>query len=107
MGVIGGGVFQAIKGFRNAPVGMRHRLRGSVNAVRIRAPQIGGERFGETGVITELGMLAPWSLDCKLRVQILAPTLPGASRGSDISWQFHTGEFWSLDPGPGSSLMSV
>ncbi|DAA12858.1 mitochondrial import inner membrane translocase subunit Tim17-B isoform X1 [Bos indicus] len=42
MGVIGGGVFQAIKGFRNAPVGMRHRLRGSVNAVRIRAPQIGG-----------------------------------------------------------------
>uniref|UniRef100_A0A5F5PWK5 Translocase of inner mitochondrial membrane 17B n=3 Tax=Perissodactyla TaxID=9787 RepID=A0A5F5PWK5_HORSE len=42
MGVIGGGVFQAIKGFRNAPVGVRHRLRGSVNAVRIRAPQIGG-----------------------------------------------------------------
>ncbi|KAB0372389.1 hypothetical protein FD755_016181 [Muntiacus reevesi] len=101
MGVIGGGVFQAIKGFRNAPVlsclsvslfriclshynvsservgarftlftavslhipwhlahhdlnpaltpylltfpqGIRHRLRGSVNAVRIRAPQIGG-----------------------------------------------------------------
>nr|XP_017205219.1 mitochondrial import inner membrane translocase subunit Tim17-B isoform X2 [Oryctolagus cuniculus] len=41
MGVIGGGVFQAIKGFRNAPVGMRHRLRGSINAVRIRAPQIG------------------------------------------------------------------
>ncbi|XP_034340602.1 mitochondrial import inner membrane translocase subunit Tim17-B [Arvicanthis niloticus] len=42
MGVIGGGVFQAIKGFRNAPVGIRHRFRGSVNAVRIRAPQIGG-----------------------------------------------------------------
>ncbi|EPY84559.1 mitochondrial import inner membrane translocase subunit Tim17-B-like protein [Camelus ferus] len=42
MGVIGGGVFQALKGFRNAPVGIRHRLRGSVNAVRIRAPQIGG-----------------------------------------------------------------
>uniref|UniRef100_A0A2K5MFE3 Translocase of inner mitochondrial membrane 17B n=3 Tax=Cercopithecinae TaxID=9528 RepID=A0A2K5MFE3_CERAT len=90
MGVIGGGVFQAIKGFRNAPVcrleaplftypcsrsvsptvnvsseragsrstlfmavslhmawclahiGIRHRLRGSTNAVRIRAPQIGG-----------------------------------------------------------------
>uniref|UniRef100_H0X0W5 Translocase of inner mitochondrial membrane 17B n=1 Tax=Otolemur garnettii TaxID=30611 RepID=H0X0W5_OTOGA len=89
MGVIGGGVFQAIKGFRNAPVcillseailfilpllmillslnvsskraetsylstavslhvawclhiGIRHRLRGSLNAVRIRAPQIGG-----------------------------------------------------------------
>ncbi|XP_038603963.1 mitochondrial import inner membrane translocase subunit Tim17-B [Tachyglossus aculeatus] len=42
MGVIGGGVFQAIKGFRNAPVGFRHRFRGSVSAVRSRAPQIGG-----------------------------------------------------------------
>ncbi|XP_075691030.1 mitochondrial import inner membrane translocase subunit Tim17-B isoform X2 [Rhinoderma darwinii] len=42
MGIIGGGVFQSIKGFRNAPVGMKHRLRGSVNAVKIRAPQIGG-----------------------------------------------------------------
>ncbi|XP_043829709.1 mitochondrial import inner membrane translocase subunit Tim17-B [Dromiciops gliroides] len=42
MGVIGGGVFQAIKGFRNAPVGIRHRFRGSISAVRIRAPQIGG-----------------------------------------------------------------
>lgn len=30
------------------PQGIRHRLRGSVNAVRIRAPQIGGERLGET-----------------------------------------------------------
>ncbi|CAL8367257.1 unnamed protein product [Lota lota] len=42
MGAIGGGVFQSIKGFRNAPVGVRHRLKGSVSAVRTRAPQIGG-----------------------------------------------------------------
>ncbi|XP_071401973.1 mitochondrial import inner membrane translocase subunit Tim17-B isoform X2 [Centroberyx affinis] len=42
MGAIGGGVFQSIKGFRNAPVGVRHRLKGSANAVRVRAPQIGG-----------------------------------------------------------------
>ncbi|XP_032402576.1 mitochondrial import inner membrane translocase subunit Tim17-B isoform X3 [Xiphophorus hellerii] len=42
MGAIGGGVFQAVKGFRNAPAGVGHRLRGSVNAVRVRAPQIGG-----------------------------------------------------------------
>ncbi|XP_074538258.1 mitochondrial import inner membrane translocase subunit Tim17-B isoform X1 [Halichoeres trimaculatus] len=72
MGTIGGGVFQAIKGFRNAPAvsslcnfhdnildlylaelknktiktiifqGVGHRMRGSANAVRIRAPQIGG-----------------------------------------------------------------
>ncbi|KTG36012.1 hypothetical protein cypCar_00018101 [Cyprinus carpio] len=42
MGAIGGGVFQSVKGFRNAPVGVRHRLRGSANAVRVRAPQIGG-----------------------------------------------------------------
>uniref|UniRef100_A0A8C6XN71 Translocase of inner mitochondrial membrane 17B n=1 Tax=Naja naja TaxID=35670 RepID=A0A8C6XN71_NAJNA len=37
MGMIGGGVFQA-----NAPVGVRHRFRGSINAIRVRAPQIGG-----------------------------------------------------------------
>ncbi|XP_015361940.2 mitochondrial import inner membrane translocase subunit Tim17-B isoform X2 [Marmota marmota marmota] len=42
MGVIGGGVFQAIKGFHNAPVGIQHRLRSSINTVRIHAPQIGG-----------------------------------------------------------------
>ncbi|XP_029361709.1 mitochondrial import inner membrane translocase subunit Tim17-B isoform X1 [Echeneis naucrates] len=42
MGAIGGGVFQSIKGFRNAPAGVGHRLRGSANAVRVRAPQIGG-----------------------------------------------------------------
>ncbi|XP_026781367.2 mitochondrial import inner membrane translocase subunit Tim17-B isoform X2 [Pangasianodon hypophthalmus] len=42
MGAIGGGIFQSVKGFRNAPVGARHRLKGSANAVRIRAPQIGG-----------------------------------------------------------------
>uniref|UniRef100_A0A8D0GEU7 Translocase of inner mitochondrial membrane 17B n=1 Tax=Sphenodon punctatus TaxID=8508 RepID=A0A8D0GEU7_SPHPU len=42
MGMIGGGVFQAIKGFRNSPVGVRHRFKGSVSAIRIRAPQIGG-----------------------------------------------------------------
>ncbi|XP_037016947.2 mitochondrial import inner membrane translocase subunit Tim17-A isoform X1 [Artibeus jamaicensis] len=81
MGTIGGGVFQAIKGFRNSPVvsgclafsaqeanvcsshmagqqvgsdragdtfllaflqGMNHRLRGSLTAVRTRAPQLGG-----------------------------------------------------------------
>ncbi|XP_067408485.1 mitochondrial import inner membrane translocase subunit Tim17-B isoform X1 [Emydura macquarii macquarii] len=42
MGMIGGGVFQAIKGFRNAPVGIRHRFKGSFSAIRIRAPQIGG-----------------------------------------------------------------
>ncbi|KAK5895267.1 hypothetical protein CesoFtcFv8_011874 [Champsocephalus esox] len=42
MGTIGGGVFQAIKGFRNAPAGVGHRLRGSANAVRVRAPHMGG-----------------------------------------------------------------
>ncbi|XP_043572178.1 mitochondrial import inner membrane translocase subunit Tim17-A [Chiloscyllium plagiosum] len=41
MGAIGGGIFQSIKGFRNAPVGMSHRLRGSLTAVKTRAPQLG------------------------------------------------------------------
>uniref|UniRef100_A0A8C4R5I7 Translocase of inner mitochondrial membrane 17 homolog A (yeast) n=1 Tax=Eptatretus burgeri TaxID=7764 RepID=A0A8C4R5I7_EPTBU len=42
MGAIGGGIFQAIKGFRNAPTGVKYRFRGSLNAIRSRAPQIGG-----------------------------------------------------------------
>lgn len=42
MGTIGGGIFQAVKGFRNAPVGVNHRLRGSLTAIKTRAPQLGG-----------------------------------------------------------------
>nr|AAH61982.1 Timm17a protein [Rattus norvegicus] len=44
MGTIGGGIFQAFKGFRNSPVGVNHRLRGSLTAIKTRAPQLGGKR---------------------------------------------------------------
>jgi len=43
MGVIGGGVFQAIKGFRNAPSGVSRRLNGSLIAIKQRAPITGGQ----------------------------------------------------------------
>uniref|UniRef100_A0A1W7R9F2 Mitochondrial import inner membrane translocase subunit TIM17 n=1 Tax=Hadrurus spadix TaxID=141984 RepID=A0A1W7R9F2_9SCOR len=42
MGAIGGAVFQSIKGFRNAPIGVDRRLLGSLAAVKSRAPIIGG-----------------------------------------------------------------
>jgi len=42
MGAIGGSLFQAIKGFRNAPAGFTHRLNGSMTAIKTRAPIIGG-----------------------------------------------------------------
>ncbi|XP_034980004.1 mitochondrial import inner membrane translocase subunit Tim17-A [Zootoca vivipara] len=42
MGAIGGGIFQAVKGFRNSPVGVNYRLRGSLTAIKTRAPQLGG-----------------------------------------------------------------
>ncbi|KAH8241150.1 hypothetical protein KR032_011449 [Drosophila birchii] len=42
MGCIGGGVFQAIKGFRNAPSGIRRRLVGSMVAIKTRSPVIAG-----------------------------------------------------------------
>ena len=79
MGVISGGVFQAIKGFRNAPVGMRHRLRGSVNAVRIRAPQIGGSLAVWGGLFS--------TIDRGL-VRL---------RGKEDPWNFH--HQWSIDQG--------
>jgi import inner membrane translocase subunit TIM17 len=43
MGAIGGSLFQAIKGFRNAPAGMSHRFNGSLTAIKARAPVIGGQ----------------------------------------------------------------
>ncbi|TRZ03691.1 hypothetical protein DNTS_017694, partial [Danionella cerebrum] len=45
MGAIGGGIFQTVKGFRNAPSGMNHRIKGSLTAIRTRAPQLGGINY--------------------------------------------------------------
>ncbi|KRK02703.1 probable mitochondrial import inner membrane translocase subunit Tim17 1 isoform X2 [Drosophila yakuba] len=42
MGALGGGVFQAIKGFRNAPSGLKYRLSGGLAAVRARSGLVGG-----------------------------------------------------------------
>jgi len=42
MGAIGGSLFQAIKGFRNAPSGTKRRMLGSLSAIKDRAPIIGG-----------------------------------------------------------------
>lgn len=42
MGAVCGGMFQAIKGFRNAPSGIGHRIAGSVAAVRARSARVGG-----------------------------------------------------------------
>mmetsp|Transcript_140610 Transcript_140610/g.341622 ORF Transcript_140610/g.341622 Transcript_140610/m.341622 type:complete len:187 (-) Transcript_140610:77-637(-) len=40
MGAVGGGLWHSVKGARNAPAG--YRLAGSVQAVKIRAPVLGG-----------------------------------------------------------------
>jgi len=58
MGAIGGSIFQAIKGFRNSPAGMNHRLNGSLTAIKARAPIIGGN-FAVWG-----GMFS--TIDCTL-----------------------------------------
>ncbi|XP_034117586.2 probable mitochondrial import inner membrane translocase subunit Tim17 1 [Drosophila sulfurigaster albostrigata] len=42
MGFVGGSIFQAIKGFRNAPCGVQRRLAGGMAAVRARAALVGG-----------------------------------------------------------------
>ncbi|EDX11699.1 probable mitochondrial import inner membrane translocase subunit Tim17 1 [Drosophila simulans] len=42
MGALGGGAFQAIKGFRNAPSGLRYRLSGGLAALRARSGLVGG-----------------------------------------------------------------
>ncbi|XP_019931212.1 mitochondrial import inner membrane translocase subunit Tim17-A isoform X2 [Aedes albopictus] len=58
MGCIGGGVFQAIKGFRNAPSGFSRRLVGSLTAIKSRSPVIAGN-FAVWG-----GMFS--TIDCTL-----------------------------------------
>ncbi|XP_055970770.1 mitochondrial import inner membrane translocase subunit Tim17-A-like [Sorex fumeus] len=68
MGIIGGGIFQAIKGFRNSPVGVNHRLRGSLTALNTKAPQLGGS-FAVWGVLFSM-------IDCSL-VQV---------RGKEDPW---------------------
>lgn len=58
MGCIGGGVFQAIKGYRNAPSGFSRRLLGSLTAIKQRSPIIAGN-FAVWG-----GMFS--TIDCTL-----------------------------------------
>jgi import inner membrane translocase subunit TIM17 len=58
MGLIGGGVFQSIKGFRNAPSGLNRRLVGSLAAIKQRSPIIAGN-FAVWG-----GMFS--TIDCAL-----------------------------------------
>lgn len=58
MGCIGGGIFQAIKGFRNAPSGMNRRFIGSLTAIKSRSPVIAGN-FAVWG-----GMFS--TIDCTL-----------------------------------------
>ncbi|XP_069095053.1 mitochondrial import inner membrane translocase subunit Tim17-A isoform X2 [Pleurodeles waltl] len=57
MGTIGGGIFQAVKGFRNAPVGVNHRLRGSMLAIKTRAPQLGDGPLAMAGSAAVGGVL--------------------------------------------------
>lgn len=58
MGCIGGGVFQMIKGFRNAPSGFSRRMLGSLTAIKQRSPIIAGN-FAVWG-----GMFS--TIDCTL-----------------------------------------
>lgn len=58
MGMIGGAIFQSIKGFRNAPSGINRRLIGSLEAIKQRSPIIAGN-FAVWG-----GMFS--TIDCTL-----------------------------------------
>ncbi|XP_044008602.1 mitochondrial import inner membrane translocase subunit Tim17-A-like [Aphidius gifuensis] len=42
MGLIGGSIFQGIKGFRNAPSGLNKRFIGSITAIKTRSPMLAG-----------------------------------------------------------------
>ncbi|KAB0404054.1 hypothetical protein E2I00_010829, partial [Balaenoptera physalus] len=48
---VGGGIFQALEGFRSFPVGGNHNLGGSLTDLKTRAPQLGGS-FAVWGGLT-------------------------------------------------------
>jgi len=58
MGCLGGGLFQGLRGFRNAPQGMRRRFAGGLAAVKARAPTVGGG-FASWGILFSI-------VDCSL-----------------------------------------
>ncbi|XP_014291392.1 mitochondrial import inner membrane translocase subunit Tim17-B [Halyomorpha halys] len=58
MGLIGGSIFQSIKGFRNAPSGFNKRLTGSLAAVKQKGPMLGGSFAVWGGVFS--------TIDCTL-----------------------------------------
>ncbi|XP_016988627.1 mitochondrial import inner membrane translocase subunit Tim17-B [Drosophila rhopaloa] len=58
MGCFGGGLFQGLKGFRNAPQGFGRRFAGGLAAVKARSPTIGGS-FASWGCVFSI-------VDCTL-----------------------------------------
>lgn len=58
MGCFGGGLFQGLKGFRNAPQGLKRRFAGGLAAVKSRSPTIGGN-FAAWGCVFSI-------VDCSL-----------------------------------------
>lgn len=54
MGCIGGCIFQAIKGFRNAPSGLNRRMLGSLSAIRSRTPTVAGSFAVYGGVFSTM-----------------------------------------------------
>lgn len=94
MGAIGGALFQAIKGFRNAPAGMTHRMNGSMTAIKARAPILGGN-FAIWG-----GLFS--TIDCSLIKM----------RGKEDPWNAiisgaATGGILAVRSGPGAMLGSA
>ncbi|XP_017115503.1 mitochondrial import inner membrane translocase subunit Tim17-B [Drosophila elegans] len=58
MGCIGGGLFQGLKAFRNAPQGIGRRVAGSVAAIKSKSPVIAGS-FAAWGAVFSI-------VDCSL-----------------------------------------
>ncbi|KAK3870501.1 hypothetical protein Pcinc_024279 [Petrolisthes cinctipes] len=50
LGTIGGGLFQSVNGFQQAPKGLSNRLSGSLKTVMRRAPVVGG-KFASYGAL--------------------------------------------------------
>ncbi|XP_044008606.1 mitochondrial import inner membrane translocase subunit Tim17-B-like [Aphidius gifuensis] len=79
LGLIGGGLFQGIQGFRNAPSGLNKRFIGSITAIKTRSPMLAGSfaMWGATFASVECTLIHyrqkedPWNT-------IMSGTITGA-----------------------------
>ncbi|BFF90076.1 probable mitochondrial import inner membrane translocase subunit Tim17 1 [Drosophila madeirensis] len=82
MGALASGVFQAIKGFRDAPSGLDYRLAGSMAAVRARSGRVGGRFASYAATFSSIDCALVY---CRKREDAWNSVISGAATGAILA----------------------